>query len=682
MSLAQGAMAHGYRKDIDGLRAVAVLAVVLFHINPAWMPGGFVGVDVFFVISGFLISQQLYRNIHLNRFSLLDFYQRRIKRIAPAMLVVTAVTVLLSQLLFRPEDAVDVAKSGVAALFSMANVYFWLFQDTSYFAASSLEIPLLHLWSLGVEEQFYMVWPLLLLAFAPHLLTRRFGVVLILAALLSYALAQYVYSDSPSQAYYMLHTRAGELLLGALAAYLTFKYPISATITRLHRALRLTGYVLILYSLITLTEHDVFPGWNALPSTLGAALILLSGHYGRDITVVPLEWRVITFFGLISYSLYLWHWPVMAFYHYANLQVTPLTGAGLFVLMTFLGWLSYRMVETPFRYTTMTTGQVMSRLFVVPTCLLSAVFILAYANQGYGFRNISDYNGKVAAVNKQVEPANRQPGVCQVPRRENMPDLITSDKCVLSQSDALSPRVFMLGDSNAAHYVGMITPYVNERGLSVRTAMMGACPPLPSLTDINTYAEPRRRKDCADLFPEIWAASEAYDGIIISANWLHYEKGKVGFMQAFEQALFPLLERSKPILIIGKAPEFKGYDRWCREKAISFPLANCHVEDAPIFSGISEINAKLMALAARFDSLYYVDFSEQLCQRHGATTTCSVYRHDGTVMYFDNSHLSRAASWEIGQHAKEALREKESVNQFIHAIHQEKEKQDVMRLAP
>ena len=151
-----------YRADIDGLRGVAVLAVIAFHIAPEHLPGGFVGVDIFFVISGFLITGHLLADIETGTFSLRDFYRRRVKRIAPVLLFVVGVTLFAAQLLLLPEDAHFTAKSAIASVAGAANIFFWLFQDTSYFAPDSRHTPLLHLWSLGVEEQFYLLWPLLL----------------------------------------------------------------------------------------------------------------------------------------------------------------------------------------------------------------------------------------------------------------------------------------------------------------------------------------------------------------------------------------------------------------------------------------------------------------------------------------------------------------------------------------
>ncbi|HET7371561.1 MAG TPA: acyltransferase, partial [Gammaproteobacteria bacterium] len=205
------------------MRAIAVLSVMLYHVSAAWVPGGFVGVDIFFVISGYLITRNIVVDLGHSRFSLLDFYARRVRRIAPMMLTIVAVTLALAMLLFTPDDAATTAEAAAASLASLANVYFWLFQDHSYFAAPSAESPLLHLWSLGVEEQFYLFWPLLLLLFYRSRKAGLFCLGAALIAVASFALGNILYPLDPSFVYYMMPTRAGELLLGALVAVMTLR---------------------------------------------------------------------------------------------------------------------------------------------------------------------------------------------------------------------------------------------------------------------------------------------------------------------------------------------------------------------------------------------------------------------------------------------------------------------------
>ena len=329
---------NGYRPDVDGLRAVAVLSVILFHIDETLVPGGFVGVDIFFVISGFLISRNIIQDIQQDRFTILDFYRRRIKRIVPPMLLVVAATVVIAQIILLPLDAEWVADSALWSLASLANVYFWQFQDLSYFAADSKELPLLHLWSLGVEEQFYFIWPLLLLMIGA--LRRPRLLIVCIAAIIvgSFVLGELIFERSPMFAYYMLPSRAGELLFGALVAVAIIKN-VDRYISKIAAfTIAWSGVALLIWSLFALSEMDRFPGLNAIPPTLGTALIIFAGHCQRGILFQALSVRPVVWVGLVSYSAYLWHWPLLAFVRYGFGEVTPIFGllAFLFARMDHL----------------------------------------------------------------------------------------------------------------------------------------------------------------------------------------------------------------------------------------------------------------------------------------------------------------------------------------------------------
>jgi peptidoglycan/LPS O-acetylase OafA/YrhL len=261
-----------YYSHIDALRAIAVFTVILFHINHEYLPGGFVGVDVFFVISGFLISSQLFKSVSANTFSIKDFYIRRIKRILPAAFSVIFITILLAQFLFLPEDAKKVAESGIWSTFSLSNVYFWKFQDTGYFAAASYTTPLLHYWSLGVEEQFYIFWPLIVLFLMPRLNKIALISLLIFTIIVSATIAQFLLKEHHSFVYYMLPTRAGELLVGALLAAL-LHFNIISKPTKNHLVFMIAT-ICIIASSIFITPEMIFPGWLYLIPTLSAALFI------------------------------------------------------------------------------------------------------------------------------------------------------------------------------------------------------------------------------------------------------------------------------------------------------------------------------------------------------------------------------------------------------------------------
>ena len=333
-----------YRPDIDGLRAVAVLAVLVFHLGNA-LSGGFVGVDVFFVISGFLITGILAREVEQGTFSLRKFWTRRLRRIAPASLVVTVVTLLAGLFILMPNDLVPLAKATIAQQTMLTNVYEW--RNMSYFDTHRPR-PLLHMWSLAVEEQFYFFYPLLFVRLPMH---RRGLVRAILwgAMLVSLALSVYATSYRAGMAgFFLLPFRAWELLLGGLAALETPRRPLGAARAN---ALALLGLGLIVVPCVAYTEQMQFPGLAALPPCLGACFLIFAGTHDRTLVGRILSSRVAVAIGLVSYSLYLWHWPLHVYARYLSWgPLSPGVIAMLYVASFVLAWLSWRWIETPFRH--------------------------------------------------------------------------------------------------------------------------------------------------------------------------------------------------------------------------------------------------------------------------------------------------------------------------------------------
>lgn len=332
-----------YRADVDGLRAIAVLGVLLYHYGANWLPGGFTGVDVFFVISGYLITLILRREIDAGEYTLLGFYDRRIRRIFPALIVVLAFTLAMGWFTLMPGDFSDLGQSAGYAAIGLGNLFF--FWNTGYFDQASEMQPLLHTWSLGVEEQFYVVWPLLLLVGLQLITSMRIRALLIaLCVVGGFAYAAVLVSIDPKAAFYLPYPRAWELGLGALLAFL----PTIGSVL-LSQVMALAGVGLIAFSFLALSVTAPFPGANALYATLGAALLI----WPKTATVVgtAMSWRPVVVIGLISYSLYLWHWPILVLYrHYANgAMPSVLAAIALGALSIALAYLSWRYVERPFR---------------------------------------------------------------------------------------------------------------------------------------------------------------------------------------------------------------------------------------------------------------------------------------------------------------------------------------------
>ncbi|HJR21579.1 MAG TPA: acyltransferase, partial [Dongiaceae bacterium] len=329
-----------YRADIDGLRAVSVIAVVLYHAGVPLAGGGYVGVDVFFVISGFLITSLILHEQAAGAFSLIDFYHRRVRRILPALFAMMSACAAAGWFLLAPADYIKLGKSIVGATLSVSNFYFW--RDAGYFDTPAAEKPLLHTWSLGVEEQFYLVFPLFLILVARHVPHARLPLTALLCAASFAAGAIGAFRD-PVEAFYLPHARLWELMVGALLAMGALPAPGNA---RLRSGAALLGLGLIAMPVLLYSHDTTFPGIAALPPVLGAALVIWSGMGGSSMAGRALATRPLVFLGKISYSLYLWHFPLLAFGFYLTLgDLGRLDTAVLLGFALLISMLSWRFVE-------------------------------------------------------------------------------------------------------------------------------------------------------------------------------------------------------------------------------------------------------------------------------------------------------------------------------------------------
>lgn len=635
------ALAHDnksfYRPDIDGLRAIAVLAVVLFHIEPALLPGGFAGVDIFFVISGYLITGNISRDFYSPQgFSWREFYRRRALRILPVLFVVLLVTLLVGHFTLLPEDLDELGRSALASVFSVANIYFAYFLDVGYFADDSSLQPLLHLWSLGVEEQFYFIWPVILV----FLLARfaRGGALSVTALLIvaSFILAELSLSRSPMFTYYMLPTRAGELLIGALLA-LFLSRTRSSMPAWFYFSLGLVGALLVIASLAWVTEDMGFPGVNALPSTLGAALLIWAGSQKVVGISRILSLRPLVLVGLISYSLYLWHWPILSFYRYIYGVVEPLAGMMLFGVMVAFSVASYRWVEKPCRKISWSFNRVITRLVVVNTVVISGISAAIWLSGGLGFYSFdSQYQTKLKALSP-APAAFSYPYVCQRPLLTD--NELQSSACVINPKKP--PSVLLWGDSHAAHYVGMLGAFAEKEGFSFRNAAHSSCPPLLAGAE---------RTQRSDLLPKCISSIDTvrqylgnYSTVILAASWVSYFDRSDSFLDDLEATLRLLGGQGKSIIILGQVPNFKAMNRKCPQVALKLPIVACDTHSAASNSRVSQVNSKLIELASRYPGVHYFDVRDYLCHLQ----QCSPYL-DGRLVYFDASHLSMEGSWLIG----------------------------------
>ncbi|MDH4402476.1 MAG: acyltransferase family protein [Burkholderiaceae bacterium] len=391
-----------YRPDIDGLRAIAVLAVVLFHGFPQTFRGGFIGVDVFFVLSGYLISRIIFEQLNQDTFKFFDFYARRIKRIFPALLIVLVAVYIAGWFTLLADEYGQLGQHIAAGAAFISNFVLW--GEAGYFDNSAHTKPLLHLWSLGIEEQFYIVWPLLLWL-ASKLRFSLFALTLILAALSFYMNVTGIKSDAVAT-FYSPQTRIWELLIGSgLAWCAVYKKDALADVvisidkcvwrhktvadpvrvyTRMANILSCLGFILLIYSLIRFNRDLQFPGKWALIPVLGTAFIVAAGPFTWLNTKI-LSNKVLVWFGLISYPLYLWHWPLLSFAWIVEASPpSASTRLGLILLSIALAWLTYRLIERPIRFGK--HGGLKVCLLVVLMLILGGVGLGTYYERGFPFR--------------------------------------------------------------------------------------------------------------------------------------------------------------------------------------------------------------------------------------------------------------------------------------------------------
>ncbi len=630
-----------YRPDIDGLRAIAVLSVIVYHLDNRWLPGGFAGVDMFFVISGYLITLYVLQEQQLGRFSLAEFYRRRIRRIMPAALLVIAVTVLASQLLMRPEDAEFTARSAIWSIASVANVFFWLYQDSSYFAAASDELTLLHLWSLGVEEQFYVFWPLCLMAASLVGRRRGFWLTVFVIALASFALAEWLFPKAPRFVYYMLPTRGGELLIGALIAMLVNAGWADSFRRSTSNFLAAAGIVGLLYTLWATDSSQAFPGLQAGPPALATAALILAGTHPSNSIVRLLSARPLVIIGLLSYSAYLLHWPIIALLRYGGIEIDPLTAA-LVIMTTFaLSWLTYRFIEQPARRSSSSFGKVFTRFLLIPGVALFALAAVILKTDGMSLRpGSTQYIADIDRIRQSSRPAYAYASVCQVQKVSTQ--LLQNSRCVIGPDSAIPPAALLLGDSNAAHYVGVLDEIANARGFRVRNLQIQTCPPILHAPGSQTVAT--RVVDCKLGLQQVAETLDRYEVILLSADFVFYHGLFDEFRDAFEQSVEWLTTRGHRVILLGKIANAPGFDRLCREKALSFPGKICDQVETTINDDVASANQWLASIAENNRKVDFVDVNLNFC----AGDSCPV-RAEGFVNYYDSDHLTIDASYRLGK---------------------------------
>ncbi len=487
-----------YRPDIDGLRALAVLAVIAYHAGMEVVPGGFLGVDVFFVISGFLITSILTTDLNSGRFSLRRFYERRARRILPALLVVLMTCLPFAWYLMTPAQMSQFAESLLAVIAFGSNVYFWRQHD--YFASNTAELPLLHTWSLAVEEQFYLVFPLLLLVLLPRSAKRAQWAVLLLA-MASLGLSEWGWRYSAVANFYLAPTRCWQLLAGALCAFMVFERG-----QRPNDWLALLGLAAVMTAIFGFDATMPLPSAYSLVPVLGVVLIILCA--GPDTLVARLlGHRVLVGVGLVSYSAYLWHQPLFAFAHIVTLGEPPAgLMAGLCAVTLVMAYLSWKYIETPLRR----YDHYRQPFFVGTAALTMLLLVGGVAGVcSDGFENATAHRRAIKHLDTRF--------AANVGMSEHCDKVFTlTDNC----ANSTAPSLLIWGDSLAMHlYQGIVA---SHSSVALRQHTKSSCSPVMGVAPFGVELGMDRgfAQRCIDFNQQVFdwlAATPSVQWVVLSS---------------------------------------------------------------------------------------------------------------------------------------------------------------------
>ena len=643
-----------YRSDIDGLRAVAVIPVILFHAGLPYFSGGYVGVDVFFVISGFLIAGIISREIDENRFSILNFYERRARRILPALFLVIGTTLIAAWTISWPRDFVEISESALAMIFFGSNIYFW--QSIDYFATAAEYRPLLHTWSLAVEEQFYIFFPLFLI-----LMARRSRQILIASLavvfFVSLALSIHWAENRPAAGFYLAPARAWELLLGVFLALNTIRSWSNQWLREIAAA---AGIILILISVVIFESTTPFPGSAALVPCLGTVLVIQAGRGEGPPTQVArlLSKKSVVSVGLISYSLYLWHWPIFAFSRFwlGTTHLPVLWALGGVAVSIVVAAVSWGFVERPFRTKPTFSRQGIFRFSAITAVMLATVsvsFIMAHGVPARFEQRVLD-----ALAGAEDTAGNRKGCIGHK----------DDDQYCVFGADASEPSAILWGDSHAGALMPAVAKVLQPFERSAFIAWHGGCPPMLGVKRVGQFAS--SSSSCTEfnlsILDFIERNSESLDIAFLAARWPLNVTGQRAPGEAghpvelaatvakgtfrnpdlvylgLDETVRRLTEMGLHVVILGGVPEI-GWD--VPRRVVRAITRGEELPRAPSIDSLaerySEANQILADISSAYQNVTFVKISSLLC-----TPKCQVL--DGTKpLYVDDDHLSKHGAQQV-----------------------------------
>jgi peptidoglycan/LPS O-acetylase OafA/YrhL len=622
-------MTFKYREDIDWLRAIAVLSVVGFHFEAPAVYGGFVGVDIFFVISGYLITTILQSELQSGTFSFARFYERRVRRLLPALYAMVALTAIPSFHYLLASERAEFFRSVAAVVTFTSNFFFW--SQTGYFDHAAVEKPLLHTWSLAVEEQFYLALPLLLWGLALAMRGRRFALPAALGvlSLVSFAFSIWLMKSGHSaSAFFMSPPRAWEFLIGGLVAAEGF--PV-LRVRWARQVARGVALVVIAIPIFGLREGPGFPGFDALTPCIGAAMFIWSGIGEQSPprrAFAPLE--IVRFFGTISYSLYLWHWPLFTFVRFSknSLVLDATDKLILFAVTVAISYASWRVVEQPFRDRTLAP----TRRAAFGIAGLSSACLLAAGALGVALsRSPSDADRaamRLDAYNTYAYQAIYRSGTCY------SPDNVTfGDSCLTLLPN--KTNLLLWGDSFAAHYYFGLRKAIDPQNVNILQATQAACMPT-----LNAAAQGNAACRAFAAQMETFFRDHKPDFVVMSADWLEYARPPrfEGMIADLRQTISRLNELGMTVMLLGPSVQFRA--------RLPSMLTRAHLRqiearaDDFVLPGIFSLDQMMKVALPAHEKFSYISVTDAVCPLR----QCPLTLGEGIPLSFDHAHLTAEGS--------------------------------------
>jgi len=618
-----------YRKDIDGLRAIAVLGVVAFHADAQLVPGGFAGVDVFFVISGYLLTGLILKGLEDGSFRFTEFYARRIKRIFPAYVAVSLATLAVSSWLLIPNDFLFYTTSLAASWAFVSNVFFSM-MSWGYFGQRMEEFPLLHTWSLSVEEQFYFLYPLALITLY-RACRRRLALALALAggglAILSEM------KTGELSGYFLITSRAHELIAGALTFLALRRFPPSPG--RFCATLSLLGLCIVLGAFVLIHKDMPFPGLNSLFPCLGAALLIYGCAVDNRVSAA-LRVRPLVALGLISYSLYLWHWPIFAFLKYRHVAMTLPVCLAALALALLLACLTWKFIELPSRReAALGFRAVFLRLYAAPASLFIGIGLFSYATEGLPQRFSGELRELISSYSYERDLARN----CSVRAEDVEPVtleyLVTHCAFGAAGEGEHKAGLLLMGDSHAHHMKPFLEQLARDAGLKGVYHVQGGC--LPN--------ELGGSDSCQQRNAGLLQLASHFDYVALAGFWAS-EPGRP-LEQELARAVDAIVAAGARPVIFKDVPFHEPDLSRCilhRARGWVDARTNCHIPAATAAAGQARYDAIVERMQARHPQSIVIDPKRVLCDREECITHTA-----GIALYKDSNHLNLRAAQLLGE---------------------------------